>query len=318
MNGSELKRWLFEKGHFHNPEMPTGIMESDVDLISLTSPEMQTAIRSYQDFMRHNLDQLTLQEHGRLAIADGDIGPATEKLFDMPRCGFPDFEVPGAVMAAKQEANWPRACRGSIKFGLAFEKAPGMTADDTLKAFIGAVNNWNYALTDLNGTVQRGRSGANIWAGLGRLGGSTLAWSYLAQNSCQTVLEQRYDNDRSWALNFLSTVASHEIGHAYGLPHNRDGSALMYPSIHSKSLARRGYPNNTDLGQAKGLGYTLSGSPPPTLANQYRPMPHTPDVPDEPDPPEPPAETLVFRGSFEAFDGSKSLGQFILTPKPEV
>ncbi|QDV86942.1 matrixin family metalloprotease [Planctomycetes bacterium TBK1r] len=315
MNGTELKSFLWEKGHFHNTEMPVGIEESDLDKITLTSKEFATAVRSYQDFLRPTLDELTLQEHGRLAVADGDIGPATERLFAMPRCGFPDFEVPGAAMSAKQEANWPTACRRNIKFGLAFDKAPGMTSDDTLKAFIGAINNWNYALSDLTAVVQRGRTGAHIWAGLGRLGGSTLAWSYLAQSNCRAVLEQRYDNDRTWSLNFLSTVASHEIGHALGLPHNRDGSALMYPSIHSKSLGRRGYPNNTDLGQARGLGYSLSGSAPPSLDNQYRPMPHTPDEPDEPDVP---VNELVFRGSFEAFDGDRSLGEFILARKPKV
>lgn len=314
MNELQLKRKLWDLGHFNNPNIATSVSNAEeAERVNLTSPEFKAAIRSFQDFMKKDFDRFAIEEHGREGVPDGDIGPATEKLLVMPRCGFPDYPV--GALASKAEANWPTACRGNLTFGLAFDRAPGMSSEDTLRAFIGAINNWNYALDDLTGTVQRGKSGAKIWAGLGRLSGSTLAWSYLARNSCSVILEQRYDNDRTWNLNFLSTVASHEIGHAYGLSHSRDGSALMYPSIHQRSLARRGYPNNTDLSQARSLGYKLSGSEPPSLENQYRPMPHDPDEPD--DPPTSP-DGVVLRGTTTVEIDGKVVGSFIFVPKPGV
>jgi len=318
MDGDQLKQRLWDLGHFRNPEMPTGVETLDDALkLPLTSAEMKTAVHSYQDYLRADLDHFSLEEHGRLATADGDLGPATERLFSLPRCGFPDYPVPGLALAAtKLESNWPTACRGKLKFGYNFANAPGLSAEDTRRAFVGAVNNWNYALSDMTLTVQDGTKGADIWAGLKRLAGSTLAWSYLAQDTCNTRLEQRYDSGRRWELDYLLTVATHELGHALGFSHNRDGSALMYPSIHRHSLARRGYPNSTDLSVARSNGYTLSGTEPPALDDLYRPMPHDPAPP--PPGPQPPDGGMRFVGEFELFEGNSSRGKFIIIPKPEV
>jgi hypothetical protein len=43
-----------------------------------------------------------------------------------------------------------------------------------------------------------GENGTHIWAELGRLGGSTLAWSMLASGSCSQRAEQRYASNRTW------------------------------------------------------------------------------------------------------------------------
>ena len=43
-----------------------------------------------------------------------------------------------------------------------------------------------------------GRSGTNIWATLGALPGSTLAWSMLASGTCSQRAEQRYDSTVTW------------------------------------------------------------------------------------------------------------------------
>lgn len=318
MNQEELISRLYSLGHFDNPAHLTGVTADDVPRLKLHDKEVRTAIASYQEYFSGQFDALALEKHGRLGIADGESGPATEALLELPRCGFPDFPV-GVMAAGAQEANWPDACRRNLKFARNFKAAPGLSEEDTNRAFWAPSNNWTYALADLemisvDGATSRGD--ARIYAGLKSLGGSTLAWSYLARNQCNDWLEQAYDTGRTWALAYLATVASHEVGHAIGLPHNRDQDALMYPSIHSRSIARRGYPNATDLAQAKGLGYALSGSQPPSIDDVYRPRPHVP--PDGPDDPDPPTDSYWFSGGFTLMDGEKPVGKFILTPKPEV
>lgn len=316
MTPTEIIKRLYSLGHFHNPAHPTDVTEADLAGLQLHSPAVRIAIASYQEYFAGEFDALALQEHGRLGIADGELGPATKSLIGMPRCGFPDYPV-GVMAAGAQEANWPNACRKNLKFARSFKSAPGLTEADTDRAFWAPANNWTYALADVemvavNGSTSRGD--ARIYAGLKSLEGSTLAWSYLATNNCNDWLEQAYDTGRNWGLAYLATVASHEIGHALGLPHNRDQDALMYPSIHSRSVGRRGYPNSTDLAQAKGLGYSLSDSQPPTEANLYRPRPHGPTDPD----PVPPTGEHWFRGGFMLMQGDAEQGEYILTPKPRV
>lgn len=307
MSPTEIITRLYELGHFHNPGNPTGVTKADLPNLKLHDAVVQIAIQSFTEFMTGKVSD-----------------PADPKVIARitePRCGFPDYPYPEGVSAAQMEANWPGGCRGKLKFSRSFRALPGMSEEDTDRAFHGMSNNWTYALTDVDVTsAPIGDRSAHIYAGLKALGGGTLAWSYLATNNCSDKLEQAYDNTRSWNLALAITVASHEVGHALGLPHNRDGTALMYPSIHSKSMARLGYPNATDLAQAKGLGYTLSGSEPPRPSDLYRPRPHTPVPPVDPtDPTEPlPPGQLWFKGELVAMIGDKEVGEFILRPKPEV
>src|SRR5690606_29347858 len=152
-------------------------------------------------------------------VADGDIGPATESLIEMPRCGFPDYPYPEGVQRTALAANWPGACRGQLKFSRSFKSLPGLTEAETDEIYHGMSNNWTYALKDVEivSAAVGEKAGAHIYAGLKKLGSTTLAWSYLAQNSCSVQLEQAYDNDRTWNRALAITVASHEVGHALGL-----------------------------------------------------------------------------------------------------
>jgi hypothetical protein len=293
---------LYSLGHFHNPKYPTGVTKAHLPTLRLHDKEVRMAIQSYVDFMTGDND------------ADPD-NPESLELIAEPRCGYPDFPYPEGIQAAQMEANWPTTCRGKLRFGRNFRSLPGMSESDTDKVFIAMCNNWSYALEDVE-IVLGAYQDAHIYAGLKSLGGSTLAWSFLARNSCSERLEQAYDSGRNWTLSLGCPVASHEVGHALGLPHNNDRDALMYPSIHDRSIARRGYPNATDLNQAKGLGYKLSGKAAPTLEDIYRPRPHTPVPPVDPTDPLPPGQ-LWFKGSFTAMIGDKEVGEYILTPKPQ-
>jgi len=302
----ELITRLYDLGHFHNPKYPTGVKQTDLPMLALHDAVVKIAIQSYVEFMTGEIDS-------------DPSAPAAIKLISEPRCGFPDFPYPEGIMASQMEANWPGACRGKLKFSRNFKALPGLSEADTDKIYHGMSNNWTYALkdVDLTSAAVGDSSGAHIYAALEALGGNVLAWSYLATNRCSDQLAQRYNTRTNWNLALAITVATHEVGHALGLPHNNDNSALMYPSIHARSLARLGYPNSTDLAQAKGLGYTLSGSEPPKPDDLYRPRPHTPMPPTDPDVPIPPGK-LWFKGGFTLMSDETELGDFILVPKPKV
>jgi len=299
MTPAQIIERLYKLGHFHNPNHLTGVSEAELPTLRLHHSQVRLAIQSYVDFMTG------------IKGADPE-DPAALALIEEPRCGFPDYPYPEGILPAQMEANWPTACRGKLKFGRNFRQLPGMSEADTDKVFIAMTNNWSYALEDVEIVISSYQE-AHIYAGLKSLGGGTLAWSFLARNSCSERLEQAYDNSRQWTLSLGCPVASHEVGHALGLPHNNDRDALMYPSIHDRSISRRGYPNATDLKQAQGLGYKLSGKAAPTLDDLYRPRPHTPADPTDP----PPDGKFWFKGGFTLMHGESEVEDFILVPKPK-
>lgn len=318
INKDKIIRRLWDLGHFRNPAHPAGVTEDELPILQLHDAPVRIAIASFQEFMASDFDRFSLDEHKRIGHADGEIGPATESLFEMPRCGFPDY-----LEAGLEEANWPTGCRGKLRFGRDFASLPGMSQEDTDKAFWAAVNNITAAIADIDiVSANHGDiSNLQVLAGLKRLSGSTLAWSYLARNNCSDKLHQAYNTRVAWALRKAATVGTHELIHAMGGPHVRDNDATMYPSIHSRSLARYGYLNDTDLSMMRGIGYSLSGADQPSLEDLFYPRDRPKPDPPKPEPPtpQPPGPNEYwFSGDFDLMRGDDSLGKYILTPKPEV
>lgn len=76
---------------------------------------------------------------------------------------------------------------------------------------------------------------ANILARVEAMDGpnGVLGESYLPCGNVnpRTQLTQRYDTGERWTINFLKRVILHEVGHALGLDHAPQGSAVMSPYL---------------------------------------------------------------------------------------
>lgn len=243
MSGVSLVAFLLDYGHM------------------LPGDDVDKGVASFQDFFQEELDSDCKKLHGRRLHVDGDAGPATLNLMDRPRCGCPD-KLP---MGGPMEANWPEGCRDDLQVHWQREGL-NLPAEDVDKSFLFALRSWS-AVIDVGFVQVENRHRAQIWSTNGPLSGSTLAWSYLAQNTCNARLEQRYNTRTRWDRQYLQAVVAHEYGHALGSGHLRSPEALMYP------YARRDVfkPSRVDIDWFYRLGYENP----------------------EPEPPEPPEDRVV-------------------------
>ena len=296
MEGREIIQKLKTWGYL------PGVADADVEKLTLRSSEVRQAIETYS---------LVYQpEH----VTDDGADPDFDRLVTDRFCDVPDFAPDGAEAAnGPLEANWPTDCRGRLRFGLTFANLPGLTQEQTRQAFVAALNCWNLS-TDILcvPTNDWGRQGASIWAGRGKLSGSTLAWSYLARSICSAVLEQRYNDGRSWQLWYLATVAAHELGHAFGHNHINTTGALMRPEINQQSLARKGWPAAADFAQAQRLGYRVTNQTRPSDDVMIRIPGLTPTPGPEPKPP-PTDPNDPFIGVYTMPNGKR----YVVSPFPE-
>ena len=149
---------------------------------------------------------------------DGIVGPITSSYLMAPRCGVPDFA------GGPEKAQWPTSCQ-DVTVSYDFDQIDSGIAE---QAWLQALIKWNEVCgINLNLTDQRGQ----IWATDGPLPGSTLAWSFLANDSCNASLEQRYDTTISYTVGFLAKIILHEVGHALGLQYSNRRADILYPSI---------------------------------------------------------------------------------------
>ena len=163
---------------------------------------------------------------------DNIIGPITSSHLSEPRCGVPDF-------IGAETAQWPQSCM-EVPTTYDFDR---IDADISEKAWKLATNKWN-EVCGITLQLDIGRDG-KIWATDGPLPGSTLAWSFLANDNCNARLEQRYDTTISYTVGFLTKIIFHELGHAVGLQHSRKREDIMFASIGSAPWSS--YPSQNDI-----------------------------------------------------------------------
>ena len=237
---TRILRLLRKTGHLKYPfgarqVVPHELRKKEQDNVRLDDPDVQPAIRSaiasYQDFMIQNLDPLCLEEHGRPAQCDGQIGPATMRMMELPRCGCRDYDP--NVKPAVGKGNWPR-CHDIGDFHAATVHVNEGGMPSFLKPVFDEVWQRTVAAYDEVGLrfIRVDDNGANIefsfvrgsrgWIGLAIVGqgqscGSQIWCKYLASYKPSNVV-------REW-----STLVMHELGHNAGLQHSRGG--VMNPSV---------------------------------------------------------------------------------------
>jgi hypothetical protein len=314
---NEIIDRLYRLGHFHNPAHPTGVKEVDLPKLKLTDASVKIAIQSYQEFMAGDFDKFSLEEHDRIGIADGEIGPATAKLLAMDRCECPDYALE-TIEAANGRGSWPVGCHKDLfpanhAFAVWFDR-PKMPShwrtifDEAWGLVRAAYANIGMAFFEVldrakaNTTVTWERS--RSWIGL----------AIVPRNpSCGDRISAKFDNaygstmQRMQMVWQIARLMAHEFCHNMGLSHTRGG--IMNPSIVGgpfTTTAWRGDPSEPALVRLFGGVPVNIGGPKPD------PKPPTDSVPPLD------AAGLYFDGSFTLRQGDKSLGDFILVPKPKV
>ncbi|XP_020667510.3 matrix metalloproteinase-20 [Pogona vitticeps] len=96
--------------------------------------------------------------------------------------------------------------------------------------------------------------------------------------------DTHFDNAEKWTMGMngfnLFTVAAHEFGHALGLAHSSDPSALMYPTYKYQHPFGFRLPKDDVKGIQALYGARQPGSGVPEIPNQPVPKPAAPNNPD--------------------------------------
>lgn len=221
-------------------------------------------VASYQDFLCECLDPLCMKHHSRPARHDGQLGPATMDLMELPRCGCPDYSPD--VAAATGSGSWA-GCHGIGEF----HAATVYIDMDLMPPFLEP--NWDeiwgrvvaaFEEIGLRFIRTTDKRGANIHFSFKRTLNGPIGLALVGRGqSCGSQVWCRFaatykpsDLIRMWVI-----LVMHELAHNASLRHTRGG--IMNPVI------------------VAGLAASWKGDPSlPVLERYYggEPIPGGPDV----------------------------------------
>jgi len=259
MDEKQIIRWLYDRGHFWNPDRQNAlnVAQSDLDILRLDDVPVVEAAASFQS-LDANLTPLSLMVHGRMSSPDGDVGPATKLLMQLPRCAMPDYAPPpeaafdygdpelnGAVESYRE---WKQLQLGSGSWPL-----PGCDPQRTdvhstvvdMKTD-GASSHQKSVLSEVLKLVERceaeiGQAVRHVVDAVAEVAqhdvkfqyivGGTIGFAYFPRpGTCNQKVVARIDNSYNPSAITLANLFDHEYkGHSDGLEHTRGG--IMNPSI---------------------------------------------------------------------------------------
>ena len=305
----EILQLLHSTGHFFNPLNPTGmgITVDDLPKLKMTDTPALLAIQSYQDMSCGALDHLCVRLYGRISRPDGVAGEATHELFQMPRCGHPDYYHPdpshpqsriGLRATKAGTGSFPPGCHGPedwFQATYSVDKrnmaAPNESAwEESQKLVVD-----NYATFGMELLERPLGEQVNITVILGAtLGGNTIGLAQFNNRTCGDTVFCKLDRGY-WPNNMQGAqLWAHELGHNNNADHTRVG--VMTPTI------------------GPWIGGFIEGDPTLEIFRHYytgKPVPRDPDNP----PPTDPAQ-LYLEGITRVVRNGKVLAEFMYSPVP--
>lgn len=312
---------LYHLGHFHNPSAMTEVTEADLPKLQLSDAAVRSAIRSFQEFNIAELERISANVLGRVSpVLDGEVGPATQALLSVERCGCPDYSVGGLqVEAATGNGSWVHSCDISrpgvhvVTVGVDKSRMPSFLIP-IFESRVWPLVLKAYANIGLIFEREDGNPRANIDFKWERLSGSTIGLAILPGAAMRC-------GDRIWAkfsptyqpadvVNQWARLVAHELGHNMRLQHTRGG--IMNPSITSGPFTQTAWRGDPSFGVLQ----RYFGGEPVDLDN----TPDTPDLPDIPDDdiPDGPLPEEYVRGTIELVRGGKIVSRYSLIPERRV
>lgn len=253
MTNQEIIKWLWDYGHFRNPSYPESHNVALVDLPKLTLSDnaVKFAVQSIQS-LDANYAALGLFKNNRAAVVDGDVGPITRSLLDLPRCACPDY----ATEEATGQGSWPvpgcnvddpnRATIHSVRFRVDYSNAPSsvqaMIADVMrMSALTAAEVGLRVDYTDIDGS-EWPEDKQELYIAWESIAGSVIGYfNILSRSTCQQRLTGRMDKNYTPSAYMLSILLTHEaLGHGVGFEHHTGG--IMNPSIMNVPAGAHGAP----------------------------------------------------------------------------
>lgn len=259
MNTTEVLVEAFKRGRGWDPKYPNlrNLDPTAVRKMDGSESDAKLLIKSLQE-SDANYDPLVLAFHKRFPDYDGEIGPATLALVNIPRCPLPDFAPPPgarfyyedldlqaavesmqeAAAAAFTGAYW-RGCDPqrpdihSLTIGIDIRQAPSNFLDhqeEILEARRACAAEIGVAVRFvINPQSMEGLQQYQVYR---NIPGGVIGMNYFpSSNSCGKIPNGSMDstyNPSDWKLH--ANLGTHESeGHGFGFNHTRGG--IMNPSI---------------------------------------------------------------------------------------
>ncbi len=277
--------WTY--GHFRNPAYPETheVKQDDYWMLSVDNEIAKQAIESVQ-LSDVQCDDLCHSYHLRGLDADGDAGPATLALLDIPRCDVPDFAMGEDEFGLTGRGGWSdcdpeREHHHEVVIKFDDRQAPPKWQGYMSEVKAGAVK----ISADMGLSVRYidWNSDENFQSSVRFefIRGGVVGFYYLPQGSgCRTIPRGALDTSFLPDVETAIILWIHEgLGHGVGLQHRaarRDPEGrlrgIMNPSLVRALLSWRGDPSEGDMRR-------LYTGKPVEPTDPTDPEPPTPDEP---------------------------------------